>query len=287
MRMTLVELLSEPFVFLTLLTSLALTVLAPAFRYHQFGEVSRLARDAGFSAFLLGGAIASVFGAIRSVRREVESGTCEAALAHAISPAMFLTAKILGFCLVVGVFLLSVFALTVVMVDGMEVGARLAARDGGLVRPWGPSLAIGVAVLILPIAAAAAANRFAGRRFTLTAMVLTVALAVVGAGVRARADLVVRYLPVMALAAVPVVLLTVAASILAFRHRVNVAATGTGLVALALVPALGNYCVAEALTDGGSLPLRYVLSALVAAVPALGALIALGSLMSFPREERL
>jgi len=275
-RATVLELCGEPFVFLTLLASLALAVLAPAFHYHQFGEPSRLARDAGFSAFLLGGSLAVVFGAIRSVRREIEGGTCEAALAHALSPAGFLAAKIAGFACVVAVFLLATFSVSLVMVDGVEVGAALAARAGGLARPWGPCLAIGVAVLVLPVLLAASLNRFAGWRFTLTATQLTWILAVIGAGIRGRTDLALRYAPVFLLAAVPMLLLVLCAGVLAFRHRANVAAAGTGLLAAAMLPALGNYCLAEVLANGGAVPIRYVLAACAAALPAFAALIVFG-----------
>lgn len=286
-RTTALELLGEPFVFLTLLASLALTVLAPAFHYHQFGEPSRLARDAGFSVFLLGGAVASVFGAIRSVRREIESGTCEAALAHALSPGQFLAAKILGFCLAAAAFFLAVFLLTLVMVDGAEVGAALAAKNGSLPRPWGPSLAIGVAVLILPALVAAVLNRFAHARFTLTATQLTWILAVAGFCVRRRTDLLVRFLPAFLLAALPILLLLLAAGILAFAHRANVAAALTSLFALVLLPALGNYCLAEGLAGGRALPWGYVLAAFAAALPGFAAVIAFGVWSLSRREELL
>ena len=39
---------------LVLIAALSIEVLAPAFHYHQFGEATRMARDAGFSALFAG-----------------------------------------------------------------------------------------------------------------------------------------------------------------------------------------------------------------------------------------
>ena len=284
-RTTAVEFLGEPFVFLTILSSLALAVLAPSVHYHQFGEPARMARDAGFSALLLGGSVAAVFGTIRAVRREIESGTCEAALAHAISPCAFLFAKALGAAVACGLFLIAIAAVTVVLVNGVEIGHTLAAFHGTLPRPWGPSLAAGVAVLVLPVFLAALLNRFARCRFTLTASALTVALAVLSLAIRPRLSLFARYFPATALAAVPVVFLLLAAAVFAFRFRAHVAAALTGLVALGILPALGNYCVAEALANGARIAGDYFLRAGAAALPAFGVLVALGILFANRREE--
>ena len=46
-KATALEILSEPLTLLVLLAALTMAVLAPAFHYHQFGEATRMARDAG------------------------------------------------------------------------------------------------------------------------------------------------------------------------------------------------------------------------------------------------
>ena len=85
LKATALEILSEPLSLLVLLAALAMTVFAPAFHYHQFGEATRMARDAGFSALFACGGVLAVFTTIRAFRREVETGTLEMALAHPVS----------------------------------------------------------------------------------------------------------------------------------------------------------------------------------------------------------
>ena len=82
---TALEVLSSPLSLLVLLAALAMEVFAPVFHYHQFGDATRMARDAAISALFTCGAVFAVFGAIRSVRREIETGTQEMALAHAVA----------------------------------------------------------------------------------------------------------------------------------------------------------------------------------------------------------
>ena len=65
-KATAFEIISEPLSLLILLAALVLTVLAPAFHYHQFGEATRMARDAGLSSVLMGGLVIAVFGTIRA-----------------------------------------------------------------------------------------------------------------------------------------------------------------------------------------------------------------------------
>ena len=95
-KSTALEILSEPMTLLVLLAALSLAVLAPAFHYHQFGEPTRMARDAGFSALFVCGTVVAVFGTIRTFRREIESGTIQMALAHSISRGAFFLAKATG-----------------------------------------------------------------------------------------------------------------------------------------------------------------------------------------------
>ena len=105
---TVLEILGEPFVLLLTLSSLALAVLAPAFHYHQFGEASRMARDAGISALILGGSVLAVFAPIRTYRREIESGTVLTALALPVSRTLFFLAKFLGLFVAYVVFVTTV-----------------------------------------------------------------------------------------------------------------------------------------------------------------------------------
>ena len=94
-KATAIEILSSPLTLLLLLAALTLAVLAPAFHYHQFGEATRMARDAGFSAIFTCGTAVAVFCTIQAFRSEIESGTLQMALSHPISRASFFISKML------------------------------------------------------------------------------------------------------------------------------------------------------------------------------------------------
>jgi len=273
---TALELLSEPLSLLITLTALALTALAPALHYHQFGEPSRMARDAGFSAMLLGGCCYVAFGAFRTFRREVETGTMQVALAHSVSRSGFFLAKVLGCGLAYAVFVLTVGSVSLTVVNGAEIGAFVVAGSGGIARIWGVSLAIALLALLLPLGLAALLNRFVRMRFTLTASLLALTVALLGVAYRPDFALALRLMPASVLFSVPALVLLAAVSAFAVRFRPSVAATLTMAVVVLLVPALGNYCLSEALARGGSVPIRYFWMALAAIVPAVAAFLVLG-----------
>jgi len=273
---TALELLSEPLCLLIALTALALAALAPAVHYHQFGEPSRMARDAGFSALLLGGLFYAAFGALKTCRREVESGTMETALAHSVSRTKFFLAKFAGGVLAYLVFAFTVVAVSLTVVNGAEIGGRLAAARCDVARLWGPSLALALGAPVLSLCLAATLNRFARFRFTLAANLLALAIALAGAAYRFDALLAARILPASILFALPPLVLLAASSAFAIRFRTNVAASLTALAASVLLPALGNYCLSDALAKGGVVPVSYFWLALAAVLPAVAAFIALG-----------
>ena len=78
------------------LCAVAAVTFAAAFHIHQFGEPSRMARDAGFSVILVGSSAYAVFCTVKAFRREAESGTMQMALAHSVSRFCFFTAKATG-----------------------------------------------------------------------------------------------------------------------------------------------------------------------------------------------
>ena len=61
----------------------------------------------------------------------------------------------------------------------------------------------------------------------------------------------------------------VASAAFAVRFKANAAASFSGLVLAFLLPAVGNYYLADALSKGGSVPWAYVGCATLAAVPAI------------------
>ena len=275
---TALEVLSEPLSLLVLLAALVMTVLAPAFHYHQFGEATRMARDAGLSSVFTCGMVIAVFGTIRSFRREVESGTMAMALAHPVSRTAFFLAKAGGACAAYLVFTAVVFLTTLVIVDGAAIGGAIAAKSGDIARLYGPNLAEGVGVIVLPLVLGAALNRFGNRRFVLSSFVLALLLSLAFAGhsvVRDGAWL-LRLLPVAALIGVLAVVLLSAAAAFAVRLKANAAASAAGVVLLAFLPAIGNYYRADALAKGGSVPWAYVALAALAALPAVLVFLLLG-----------
>ena len=277
-RATALEILSEPLTLLVLLAALAIAVLAPAFHYHQFGEPTRMARDAGLSSLFTGGLVVAVFGTIRSFRREIESGTMSMALAHSVSRTGFFLAKALGALEAYLAFAAVVFCVLLVIVDGAAIGGEIARQSGDIARLYGPRLAEGVGVIVLPLVAAAGLNRFGHVRFVRTAFILALAPALGCAALSAVRGVtwVLRLLPVAALVVVFTSVLLAAAAALAVRLKANVAASVAGLLFLAAVPAVGNYYLPDALAKGGTVSWSYVALATLAAVPALFLFLMLG-----------
>ncbi|MBR2837175.1 MAG: ABC transporter permease subunit [Kiritimatiellae bacterium] len=263
---------------LTLLAALAIEVLAPAFHYHQFGEATRMARDAGLSALFTCGSVFAVFVTIRAFRREIESGTMEMALAHPVSRAGFFLGKTLGASLAYLLFACVVAATALVIVEGAAIGGELARRTGDIARLYGPCFAAGVAAMLLPLVCGAALNRFARCRFVLSSFAVALALSAVEAAFVAAVDPVRagRLAPAFALVAVAASVLLAASAAVSVRFRANVAAAAVGVVAALSLPAVGSYYLSDALSNGGSVPWGYVGLAALAAVPAAAFFLLLG-----------
>lgn len=266
---TALEMLSEPLSFLVLLSSLAIAVFAPAFHYHQFGEASRMARDSGLSALFVGGSVFAIFGTIRAFRREVESCTMEMILAHPVSRGGFFASKLVGVGIACLAFSATLLATTMVMVAGAEVGGAIAERTGDIARIYGPFFAAGVGIILLSLVVAAGLNRFAEFRWTFSAMVLALVLSIalaIGTGFLtgwcAR-----RVVPVAVLCGLPMLVLASFAAAFSLRFRTNVAAVCSVGVFAVLLPAIGNYNLSNALSDGGVVPWSYVALAALVAVP--------------------
>lgn len=277
-KATALEILSEPLSLLVLLAALVLTVLAPAFHYHQFGEATRMARDAGLSSAFTCGAVIAIFGTIRAFRREVESGTLALALTHPVSRTGFFLAKAIGAFAAYLVFVSVVFATTLVIVDGAAIGGAIAAKSGDIARLYGPNLAAGVGVIVLPLVVSAALNRFFRMRFVLSSFVLSLLLAAAFAELSAVRDAgwFLRFLPVTALIGLFTAVLLSASAAFAVRLKANAAASASGVVFLLSLPAVGNYYMADALAKGGSVPWTYVGCAALAAGPAILLFLLLG-----------
>ena len=137
-----------------------------------------------------------------------------------------------------------------------------------------------------PLILAAALNRFARCRFVLTAFVLALAFSAVFGGVSLALSpqALVRYLPVVVLIVFLMSVLLSAAAAFAVRVKANAAASAVGLVVVALLPAVGNYYLSNALAKGGVVPWSYVGLAALAALPAVVAFLLLGSVLADGRN---
>jgi len=285
---TALEMTSEPLGMLLTICAVAAVTFAAAFHIHQFGEPSRMARDAGFSVVLVGSSAYAVFCTIRAFRRELESGTLQMALSHPVSRTAFFVSKTLGAFLASCMFTATVFCAAAVAAVGAEAGWAIAAPTGDVSRIWGVSLSLNAATMVLPLVVGAVLNRFFRFRFAASAVRVALAVSVVGvvaAAALARAwglvpgafGLVRRMLPVAFAAAVPSAVFTAAAAAFSVKMRDGAAAGASGVLALASVPVLGNYYLTDALAKGGSLSWSHAAVAAVAAIPFVAGFLILGS----------
>lgn len=276
-RTTAHEILSEPLSLLVTVSSLALAVMAPVLHYHQFGEATRMARDAGFSSLFIGGIIFSVFGVLKTFRRELETGTADMALAHSVSRKAFFLSKVAGAVMAFAVFAIVVSGVMLLMVEGAVIGGRIADSSGGIARIWGPCVAAGSLVMVLPLLLGALLNRFARFRFVLTFQFSALVLSVVPLIVLPIIDgQLLSYVPAIFLVSLLPLVLMCAAAAFAVRLRSNAAVTAVGMVALAFLPAVGNYYLVDALARGGTVGFVYVLAAFAAILPAMALFLLLG-----------
>ncbi len=275
-RATALEIASEPLAFLLTMSALALAVITPALHYHQFGEPSRMARDAGLSALLIGGLAYVIFCTVKAFRREIDSGTMQMALAHSVSRATFFTAKLTGILLASALFVVTVVCASLTVVNGAEIGGRLAVTCGEVRPIWGRSFACAVAVLVLPSLAAAFLNRFANCRWTLTATLLSAGLAVVGVFYRFDLSLTLRFLSVASMLTLPLIIFAAAAATFAVKWRENAALAATGILFVLSLPLLGDYYLADVLAKGGSLAWGHVALAVAMTAPLVAAFVCTG-----------
>lgn len=178
MYATLREGLQQPICMLLTLTMLVLTLLQPLVQLHTFGEAGRLVRDGGFGFQLIFGLLIVVFTAGFTLSNELRSGTAAASLVKPVSRAEFFVGKLLG---VLGVLVLYWICSTFAILIAERAAERFVenARIIGYVRDTGAA-ALGLAVPLLALIFAAIMNYFRHTRIGLvffsTTVVLYVAL---------------------------------------------------------------------------------------------------------------
>lgn len=245
-KVTALEVISEPLTLLMGLTAQLLSVLAPAFHYHQFGEPTRMARDAGISAVIVCGTIMAIFGAVKTFRRDIEQGTAAVCLSHGIGRRTFFLAKTAGVALAYAMFVATVAAVSLTTVNGAAIGGRIAAATGALAKLWGPSLAIALSPVLVSLIGGAALNRFGGFRFVRTANGLAAAMALAGIFYRFDGALSAGHLADLAMAALPAITYLAAAAAFAVKFRMNVAGTLTAVTVAVQLPFLKAWAVLPA-----------------------------------------
>ncbi len=304
-RTTALEMSSEPLSLMLTLAACVSVALCSALHFHQFGEASRMARDAGISAILIFGILHAVFCTIKVFRREIESGTLQMALAHPVSRAGFFLAKAVGALVSSLLFVLTVLAVVRLIVVGAELGFWIARVKGDIPLVWDGALWAAAAVVVTPLVAAAALDRFAHFRFTLSASVATLVFAwVASAAVRVLAvrrmaalaeanrglvgvDVLSgasRLLPAAVAVALVLPVFVFASAAFAVRLKDHAAATLAGVFFALALPGLGSYYLSDALAKGGTIPWSYVGFAALATLPFVLAFALLGLLFFRTRD---
>ena len=261
------EICSSPLYTLIACGAAAVAIFATVLHCHQFGEASRMAREASFSAILTGSLACAMFCTAGSLRREISSGTAEMALAHSVSRTGFFLAKACGGAISSLLMWLTLVPVSVIVVNGAEIGGAVAAEKGDIASMWGPSLVAAVSAVLVPMIAAALLNRFRAVRFPLAVARLMPVCAIVLVAYRFNIPLAKRYLPAYVALAMPALAFSAASAAFAVRLRGNLAFAAILAVFAASLPALGNYCLSNALTRGGSVPWGYVGLCALAAIP--------------------
>lgn len=178
-RTAVIETMSQPLSAILFPVAVLAIHLLPAFQYHRFGAAGRLARETGLSSLFVFGLFFAVPAVVRVIGRELETGTAAAALALGVSRSLYFVARVAGALAVFLLFLFAVAAATALSSYSC-IKASTIFSSAGVVRVWGPAIAVGVAGSLAPFAVAALLNRFANRRFCLWTCLLTVAFQLPG-----------------------------------------------------------------------------------------------------------
>jgi hypothetical protein len=162
-RTTVLEAIQQPVALLLVLAAVLITLLAPVFQFHRFGEDGRLARDSGLSCMLVLGLALAAGTAGRSVADEIARGTAAAALGKPVSRVSFLLAKWLGVFGVVFLFWVAVLAATLVSERCSAHFVALESFTGHATDPI--TLALSLAGVAAALGAAAFRQHRWRRRF--------------------------------------------------------------------------------------------------------------------------
>lgn len=219
-RTAAIETMSQPLSAILFPVSVLAVHILPSLQYHRFGVPGRLARETGLSSLFVFGLLFAVPAAVRSIGRELESGTAAAVLALGVSRSLYFMARLSGVLAVFALFFAGVLSATLLSSFSC-VKASTIFVENGVVRVWGPAFAVGVSGAILAFAAAAFLNRFANRRFCLWTCILAVAFQLPGLALIEGAAPLMSALPAFSSLAVASVVYIMMAGALAVRLKAN------------------------------------------------------------------
>lgn len=310
-KTTATELYGQPTVLLLTFGGVIATSLVPFLQMHSFGEAGRLARDSGLAYQLVIGLILAVVSAASSIHDEVSGGTAAAALAKPVSRNDFIFGKWIGVMLVTFRFWICTLATTL-------LAERIAERIEN--DKYVTDSAVQFALFTIPPLVLLTAGLLHNRkriRFCKTALSLITFLLIIVMAIAfffdrkfafrpSVSNIDIRIAPVSLLVLFALGVYSAIASALATRLRAGpsmIICLALLLIGLssdtflspsspmpvraiaALLPNLQSFWACDVLTSGGTLPLFYLLNALVysAALTA----IALGAAMFAFRTKDL
>ena len=219
-RTAAIETMSQPLSAILFPVSVLAVHVLPTLQFHRFGVPGRLARETGLSSLFVFGLLFAVPAAVRSIGRELESGTAAAVLALGVSRSLYFMARLSGVFAVFALFFAGVLSATLLSSFSC-VKASTIFVENGVVRVWGPAFAVGVSGAILAFAVAAFLNRFANRRFCMWTCILAVAFQLPGLALIEGASPLMSALPAFSSLAAACVVYTMMAGALAVRLKAN------------------------------------------------------------------
>jgi hypothetical protein len=289
--LTAVEAIRQPICLLLTTACVILTGLTPLLLLHQFGEDGRLVRDSALAFHFIFGLFIAGYAACSSLNREMRSGTASAVLSKPVGREVFFISKFAGIAAVVCAFSMCA-ALSTLLAE------RVAEKFLEARMTWITDVHTGRMLIAAPFAAFLAAGivNYATRRpfestaFGLLLVSLLAVLFIAGSfdefGRIAPFDTRVQWRIVPASLLITMALVVLSAIALGLSVRLGTVPTLTilfviliaglvsdyvlgrlsstsnvAIVMYRLIPNWQNFWVPEALVNGGTIPLRYLLNA--------------------------
>lgn len=314
--LTALEAIRQPIFLLLVSANVVCTALVPMMLMHHFGEEGKLARDSGLALQFVFGVLVTGYAASSSLAREMRKGTASAVLSKPVGRDLFFLAKFAGVVVVVAAFSLCSVTATLLAerISEKFVSSRTAfmyvtdMRTGTflLCAPLVACLVAGVlnylfrspfestasGLLIVTVLGVFFSSGFFDRAGRLAPFAFEVDWRILPAGLLVALALVVlaaialglstrfRAFPTLSICAA-VFLLGLMSDYL-FGRRAD--ASPLAEILYRVVPNWQHFWVSDALTGGGTIPGKYVLTVSLYAALCCAGILLLG-LCSFRRAE--